>query len=48
MSDKEKYEELCEVLVCIDATERYTHDDILSYFYNLKKMEDKYYDSQKT
>ena len=45
---KNKYEELCEALVGIDATERYTHEDILSYVYNLKKMEDKYYDSQKT
>ena len=44
----EKYKELCEALVGIDATERYTHEDILSYVYNLKKMEDKYYDSQKT
>ena len=34
MSDKEKYEELCEALVGIDATERYTHEDILSYVYN--------------
>ena len=44
----DKYEELCEALVGIDATERYSHEDILSYVYNLKKMEDKYYDSQKT
>ena len=49
ITDKlEKYEELCEALVGIDATERYSHQDILSYVYNLKKMEDKYYDSQKT
>ena len=49
ITDKlEKYEELCEALVGIDATERYTHEDILSYVYHLKKMEDKYYDSQKT
>ena len=49
ITDKlEKYEELCKALVGIDATERYTHEDILSYVYNLKKMEDKYYDSQKT
>ena len=49
ITDKlEKYEELCEALVGIDATERYTHEDILSYVYNLKKMEDKYYGSQKT
>ena len=44
---KYKYEELCEALVGIDATERYTHEDILSYVYNLKKTEEKYYDSQK-
>ena len=49
ITDKlEKYKELCEALVGIDATERYTHEDILSYVYNLKKMEDKYYDSKKT
>ena len=49
ITDKlEKYEELCEALVGIDATERYSFKDILSYVYNLKKMEDKYYDSQKT
>ena len=49
ITDKlEKYKELCEALVGIDATERYTHEDILSYVYNLKKMEDKYYESQKT
>ena len=49
ITDKlEKYKELCEALVGIDATERYSHEDILSYVYNLKKMEDKYYDSQKT
>ena len=49
ITDKlEKYEELCEALVGIDATERYSHEDILSYVYNLKKMKDKYYDSQKT
>ena len=49
ITDKlEKYEELCEALAGIDATERYSHQDILSYVYNLKKMEDKYYDSQKT
>ncbi len=49
ITDKlEKYEELCEALVGIDATERYSHQDILSYVYNLKKMEDEYYDSKKT
>ena len=48
MNYEEKYKELCEALVGIDATERYSFKDILSYVYNLKKMEDKYYDSQKT
>ena len=49
ITDKlDKYKELCEALVGIDATERYSFEDILSYVYNLKKMEDKYYDSQKT
>ena len=48
MDYEKKYKQLCEALVGIDATERYTHEDILSYVYNLKKMEDKYYDSQKT
>ena len=48
MNYEEKYKELCESLVGIDATERYSFKDILSYVYNLKKMEDKYYDSQKT
>ena len=49
ITDKlEKYEELCEALVGIDATERYSHQEILSYVYNLKNIEDKYYDSQKT
>ena len=46
MSDKEKYEELCEALVGIDATERYSHEDIISYVYNLKKMEEKSYDKK--
>ena len=49
ITDKlEKYEELCEALVGIDATERYSHQEILSYVYNLKNIEDKYYDSKKT
>ena len=48
MNYEEKYKELCEELVGIDATDRYTHEDILSYVYNLKNIEDKYYDSQKT
>ena len=48
MNYEEKYKEICEELVGVDATEIYSHEDILSYVYNLKKMEDKYYDSQKT
>ena len=47
ITDKlDKYEELCEALVGIDATERYSHEDILSYVYNLKNIEDKYYDKK--
>ena len=49
ITDKlEKYKELCEALVGVDATERYSHEDIISYVFNLKKTEEKYYDSQKT
>ena len=45
---KYKYEELCEALVGIDATERYSHQEILSYIYNLKSIEERFYDSKKT
>jgi hypothetical protein len=45
---KNKYEELCEALVGIDATERYSHQEILSYVYNLKNIEERFYDSKKT
>ena len=45
---KYKYEELCEELVGIDATERYSHQEILQYVDNLKNIEEKYYDSKKT
>ena len=49
ITDKlEKYEELCEALVGIDATERYSHQDMLSYIHNLKSIEERYYDSKKT
>ena len=49
ITDKlEKYEELCEALVGIDATERYSHQEILSYVYNLKNIEERFYDSKKT
>ena len=44
---KYKYEELCEALVGIDATERYSHQEILSYVYNLKKIEERFYDNKK-
>ena len=47
MSDKEKYEELCEALVGIDATERYTFLEILQYVDNLKSIEEKYYDNKR-
>jgi hypothetical protein len=43
----DKYEELCEALVGIDATDRYTHEDMLSYIHNLKTIEERYYDGQK-
>ena len=49
ITDKlEKYEELCEALVGIDATSRYSHQEILSYVYYLKSIEEIYYDSKKT
>ena len=49
ITDKiKKYEELCEALVGIDATERYSHQEILSYVYNLKNIEERFYDSKKT
>ena len=49
ITDKlERYEELCEALVGIDATERYSHQEILSYVYNLKSIEERFYDSKKT
>ena len=49
ITDKlEKYKELCEALVGIDATERYSHQGILSYVYNLKSIEERFYDSKKT
>ena len=48
ITDKlEKYEELCEALVGEDATKRYSHQDILSYIYNLKTIEERYYDESK-
>jgi len=41
-----KYEELCEALVGDNSTKRYTHEDILSYVYNLKNTEEKFYDNK--
>tara|TARA_Y100000593_G_C4194752_1_gene278746 strand:+ start:65 stop:334 length:270 start_codon:yes stop_codon:yes gene_type:complete len=43
----QKYEELCEVLVGIDATERYTFKEILAYAYTLKNIEERYNDGEK-
>ena len=49
ITDKlEKYEELCEALVGIDATKRYTFLEILQYVNNLKNIEERFYDSKKT
>ena len=47
ITDKlEKYEELCEALVGIDATERYTFKEILAYAYTLKNIEERYNDKK--
>ena len=35
MDYEEKYKQLCEALVGVDATERYSHEDIISYVFNL-------------
>ena len=48
MSDKEKYKQLCEALVGIDATERLSHKEIVDYASKLKDIEEKYYDSKET
>ena len=49
ITDKlEKYEELCEALAGVDATSRYSHQDMLSYIHNLKSIEERFYDSKKT
>ena len=45
-TDKEKYEELCEALVGIDANERYTFKEILEYAYTLKNIEERYHDKK--
>ena len=46
MDYKEKYKQLCEALVGIDATERYSHEEIIDYAYKLKDIEGKYYDAK--
>jgi len=48
MNYEEKYKKICEVLVGIDATKRYTHIEIVHYAYKLKDIEEEYYDSKKT
>ena len=48
MKYEEKYKELCEALVGVDATERYTFLEILQYVNNLKNIEERFYDSKKT
>ena len=48
MNYEEKYKQLCEALVGIDATERYTQEEIVDYAYKLKDIEEKSYDSKKT
>jgi hypothetical protein len=47
MTYKEKYEQLAEQLVGDNATERYTQEDIISYVYNLKNIEEKSYEKKK-
>jgi hypothetical protein len=47
MTYKEKYEQLMESLVGDNAIERYTQEDILSYVYNLKDIEEKSYEKKK-
>ena len=45
---KEKYKEIFEALVGEGGTSRYSHLDILSYIHNLKSIEERFYESQKT
>ena len=45
---KEKYKEIIEALVGEGGTSRYSHLDILSYIHNLKSIEERFYESQKT
>jgi hypothetical protein len=46
MNYEEKYKQLCEALVGIDATERLSHKEIVDYAYKLKDIEEKYYDNK--
>jgi len=46
MDYEEKYKQLCEALVGIDATERLSHKEIVDYAYKLKDIEEKYYDNK--
>jgi len=48
MTYKEKYEQLMESLVGDNAIERYTQEDILSYVYNLKNIEEKFNNTKPT
>ena len=48
MTYKEKYEQLMESLVGDNAIERYTQEDILSYAYNLKNIEEKFNNTKPT
>ena len=44
---KEKYKEIFEALVGINGMSRYSHLDVLSYIFNLKNIEEKFYDNKK-
>ena len=48
MTYKEKYEQLMESLVGDNAIERYTQEDIFSYVYNLKNIEEKFNNTKPT
>jgi hypothetical protein len=48
MTYKEKYEQLAEEIVGDNATERYTREDIISYVYNLKNIEEKFNNTKPT
>ncbi len=46
MNYKKLYEELAEKLVGIDATERFTHIELINYADELKTIEEKYYETK--